>query len=146
MQNDTFEQNEPSKLEQKAQSIFERIVSTYNQQPLISVEKKPLADFNPAELTELVEKEFNQYGLNYILLGKFDRHGSTTIKLPVEKNSPFQNIDEVKEILNSQVEIEIRNLQKTCQKCKAIIYDHLLEYQDKENRKKQRNPFHKFYN
>lgn len=134
---DVLEQQAQAKLEQQVQDISQRIMEKRSG----DFGTGPIEDLSQDDLVKLVDTEFDRCGLNYVLLGNFDSYGSTEIKLPLKTSGRLQNIDEVREILNSQVERYIRDLEKTCQKCKAIIFNHLRTYQDEQNRKKQKNPY-----
>lgn len=135
------ERQSDAKLSEQADAIFQHIVEVSQQTFPIGKIEEPIVDLEPDELKEFVEQKFKQYGLNYIMVGNFNNHGSTQIELPIKTSSPLQNIEEVKEILMKKVEGYISNLEYTCRKCKAMIYDKLRAYQDEEKRKKQRNPF-----
>ena len=127
-----------NEIEQQAKAIYNHIVKTHN----ASIVGDPIEDLSRDELVTLIDKEFNRYGLNYLIVGNFN--GSGNIQFPFNKlrtNEPLQNIDEVKELLNKKVETYLRDLEGTCKKCKAIIFDNLCAYQDKQKRKKEENPF-----
>lgn len=127
---------------QKAKSIYEQIVEYYNS--LIGVD--PIEDLTPECLEELIDDEFNRCGLNYIMVGDFNQCG-VLIDPPEFKecktSQTLQSIDEVKDLLNRKVEAYLRELEKTCQTYKQLIYNHLQAYQDEQNRKKQPNPYSK---
>lgn len=122
----------------KAKVIFEHIVNTHNK--LAGV--KPIEELTQEELTSLIEKEFNRYGLNYIMVGDFIRYGVFIEPPEFKTTQTLQCIDEVKDLLNRTVEAYLSELENRCQTYKKLIYDYLLAYQDTENRKKQPNPFY----
>ena len=103
--------------------------------------EKPLEDFSEEELKSLVDEEFRRCGLNLFLVGSLSDLGKTSILLQLETKATLHSLDEVKELLKIQVEKYISDLKKNCQVCKKHIYDLLLEYQDKQKRKKKKNPF-----
>ena len=139
MQNydDIKQRQRQSRIEQNAEEIFDHIVSRHNR--LMDVD--PIEDLSEEELTTFLDKEFDRCGLNYILLRNFDSHGSASIDLILETNTPFQSPDDVKVALKRSFDTYLRQFESDCQKCKAIIFDRLCVYQDQQRRKTQRNPY-----
>lgn len=124
-------------LKRQSQEIFKHILDTRSR--LFGVD--PIENLSQEQLQELVDETFTNGGLNYIMIGNFNSHGSTQINLGLRTRKPFENIDEVTELLNIEVDAYLRNLEQNIKECKATVYEHLRAYQDEQNRKKQDNPF-----
>ena len=137
---DTAQQQREDELQRKAQAIAKRCVSRRSSQLITS--EPPIEDLTEEELKNLVEKEFNDYGLNYILIEDFDRYiRDKQINLKLSTSQPVRDIAEVQEVLESQLEKYIRDLKSDCESCQAKMYEYLRAYQDKQKRKKEGNPF-----
>lgn len=126
-----------NEIKEHASKICAKIIHT----PSHLLGEKPLEDFSEKELTSLVDEEFRRCGLNLILVGSLSDLGKISIPLQLETKATLHSLDEVKDLLKIQVEKYISDLEKNCQACKRHIYDLLLEYQDKQKRKKKKNPF-----
>ena len=140
MQTDQFqqqEQQEQREFEQKAEAISQHILSSRNQ-----FIEKPIEKLDPEELGSLVEDGFDEYALNYIIAGNFDRYIEyERIYLTLKTKRPVRRIEEVQKILERQLERYIEDLKRDCEKYKAKIYENIRAYQDAEKRKKEGNPF-----
>ena len=133
-------QQREDELQRKAQAIAERCMSRDSRISLVP--ETPIEDLTEEELKTLVEKEFNDYGLNYILIENFDRYiKDKQINLNLSTRQPVRDIAEVQKVLESQLENYIRDLKSDCESCKAKMYEYLRAYQDKQKRKKEGNPF-----
>lgn len=123
--------------EQKAQNIFEHIVQTYNS----LLGKDPIEDLSQEQLVSLVNEEFNRCGFNYLIVRDFNRLGTCSIRFDIETRETLHSIDDVKKLLNREVDSYLKDFEETCQTYKRLIYNYLCAYQDEQNRKKQDNPF-----
>ena len=133
-------QEKEEELSRKAEAISEHIVNSRNQS-FIKTEV-PIKDLNQEELKTLVEDRFDEYGLNYILVGNYDRNiKDKPINLMLNTSQPVREIAEVQEMLERRLEGYIGSLKRDCESCKAKIYQYLRAYQDEQKRKKEGNPF-----
>ena len=139
MHNEIYQQQRESEFEQKAEAISKRIIGRHNQ---FTVTETPIEEMTEEEIKNLVEEGFNDYALNYILVGDFDNYiRDQRIYLNLSTRQPVRHINEVQEVLEYQLEKYISDLQKDCDLCKAKMYEYLCAYQDEQNRKKAGNPF-----
>lgn len=134
---DIQEQQAQEKLVREARDISEHIIVRHKS--LFGVD--PIEDLNQEELTSLVDTEFNRCGLNYLMVGNFDGYGTSKIPIELKTRESLQSINDVKELLNIEVDAFLSKLEQKFKECKAMIYDHLRAYQDEQNRNKQDNPY-----
>lgn len=138
MQHYDDQQRREEELQRKAQAIANRCVGRHS----FLASETPIEDPTEEELKNLVEKGFNDYGLNYVLIENFDRYiSSKQINLDLSTSQPVRDIAEVQKVLEYQLEKYIRDLKSDCESCKAKMYEYLRTYQDEQKRKKEGNPF-----
>ena len=137
MRTHPIEQYEQQEFERKAEAISQHILGSRNQ-----FTDKPIEELEAEELETLVKEGFDQYALNYILSGNFDRYiESEEVKLTLHTTQVVRHIEEVQEILQRELERYIENLKRDCEKYKAQIYENIRSRQDKQRRRSETNPF-----
>ena len=137
MRTHPLEQHEQREFERKVEAISQHILGSRNQ-----FTDKPIEELEPEELETLVKDGVDEYALNYILSGEFDRYiESEEVKLTLHTTQGVRQIEEVQEILERELERYIENLKRDCERYKAKVYENIRAYQDEQKRKKEGNPF-----
>ena len=107
-------------IERKAKAIYDHIM-----------EMRKITDLDE-DLIEFVEKEFDKYGLNFMVIGKFNGGGEAKISLNLNAHTPLKSTEELKRCLDASVATYLRELEDDMTVCKNLVYKRLQLYQVKQ--------------
>ena len=81
------------------------------------------------DLKKFVEREFDKYGLNFMVIGEFTGWGEAKIKLHIKTGTPLKSTEELKKLLDAEVNAYLRELEDDMTACKNWVYKRLQRYQ-----------------
>ena len=89
-------------------------------------------DLDEEELKAFVEEQFNEYGLNFMVVGEFNRYGKATINLHLETNAPLKSTEELKRLFDAEINAYLRKIEDNLKACKNLVYKRLRAYQEEQ--------------
>ena len=89
-------------------------------------------DLDEEELKAFVEEQFNEYGLNFMVIGEFNKFGTATIDLHLKTGTSLKSNEEFKRILDAEINTYLRKIEDDMKVWKNLVYKHLQHYQAKQ--------------